>query len=228
MTRDEQLTYCKKCLRRKMDATQGLVCTLTGQRATFQDECADFEIDETVKEKPSDDQLVYSNDEVSAQLPRDLFEQLKLEQDLPAGVLAGISFGLIGAFLWSIISISTGYQIGYMAIAVGLGVGFGIRRYGKGIDPVFGVIGASIALFSCLLGNFFAFIGIIAGIHGLGFFETLLRFDYSQVTTLMKETFQPIDLLFYGTALYTGFRFSFRTYTSKDIEALKIRYYKKA
>ena len=51
MTREEQLNFCKKCLNRKMDLKQGLVCGLTGQRATFEKECPDFKIDEKIKHK---------------------------------------------------------------------------------------------------------------------------------------------------------------------------------
>ncbi len=50
MTREEQLFFCKKCIHRKMDMQQGLICNLTSQKATFQNECSDFKHDETVKE----------------------------------------------------------------------------------------------------------------------------------------------------------------------------------
>ena len=52
MTRKEQLVFCTKCLNRKMNSKQGLVCKLTGEKATFQNECSDFKHDETVKETP--------------------------------------------------------------------------------------------------------------------------------------------------------------------------------
>jgi hypothetical protein len=34
---------------------------------------------------------------------------------------------------------------------------------------------------------------------------------------LMKATFSPIDLLFYGIAVYEGYRFSFRQVTPEEL-----------
>jgi hypothetical protein len=33
----------------------------------------------------------------------------------------------------------------------------------------------------------------------------------------MRATFNPMDLLFYGIAVYEGYRFSFREITKKDL-----------
>ena len=51
MKREEQIVFCRKCLNRKMDFKQGLLCNLTNEKATFHNECDDFKIDETLKEK---------------------------------------------------------------------------------------------------------------------------------------------------------------------------------
>lgn len=50
MTREKQLSFCKKCQNQKMDINQGLICNLTGEKATFKGECPDLKIDETIKE----------------------------------------------------------------------------------------------------------------------------------------------------------------------------------
>jgi len=47
MTREEQVFFCKQCENRKASA-QGLICSLTGEKATFENECPDFKKDETV------------------------------------------------------------------------------------------------------------------------------------------------------------------------------------
>ena len=83
-----------------------------------------------------------------------------------------------------------------MAVAIGLGVGYSIRTFGKGIDTVFGIVGAAIALLSCLLGNFLSIIGFIANAEGLGYVETLLMLDYSFVPELMAETFSIMGFTF--------------------------------
>lgn len=135
-------------------------------------------------------------------------EQLLLNQNYPLGLAAGLVAGLVGAVLWAVITVATEMQIGYMAIAVGLMVGFAIRFAGKGFQPVFGITGAAISLLSCVLGNFFSLVGFYAKEESLNAFNVLGVIDYSVVPSIMIETFNPIDLLFYGLAVYQGYKFS--------------------
>jgi len=144
-------------------------------------------------------------------------EQLRLEQNLLFGIIAGLAASVAGALLWAVITVSTGYQIGYMALAVGFFVGMAMRYTGKGMDKIFGIAGAVLALFGCLLGNFFSIVGFVANSEGLGYFETLSSINYGIVPELMAETFSVIDLLFYGIAVYEGYKFSFRVITEKEI-----------
>ncbi len=144
-------------------------------------------------------------------------EQLKQEQNLPMGLVAGLVSAIVCALIWAAITVSTEYQIGIMAIALGLGVGFAIRYAGKGLDQIFGISGALFALFGCLLGNFFSIIGFIGNAEGLGYFETLSLIDFGAIPSIMMETFNPMDLLFYGIAVYEGYKFSFRELTEEEI-----------
>jgi len=144
-------------------------------------------------------------------------EKLKLEQNLPMGVLAGLLASLVGGLLWAAITIITEYQIGYMAIAVGFIVGYGVRYMGKGLDQIYGVIGAFFALLGCLLGNFFSIVGFAANEMEMGYMETLNYIDYAVIPEVMGETFSPIDLLFYGIAIYEGYKFAFRPITEEEI-----------
>ncbi len=142
---------------------------------------------------------------------------LKQEQNLPLGMGAGFAAALAGGALWAFITVATGYQIGYMALAVGFMVGFAVRVAGKGFDQVFGFGGAALALLGCLLGNFFSIVGFVADAQGLGFFETLSVLDFSLIPEIMGESFDPMDLLFYGIAVYTGYQLSFRQVTEEEL-----------
>lgn len=144
-------------------------------------------------------------------------EQLRLEQNLHLGFIAGLSAALVGAAIWAVITVSTGYQIGYMAIGLGFLVGFAVKETGKGIDKIFGVMGAVLSLFGCLLGNFLSTIGFFANSEGVGYFETLASIDYSYLPEIMMETFSLMDLLFYGIAIYQGYKLSFRQLTEEEI-----------
>lgn len=144
-------------------------------------------------------------------------EKLKLEQNLPFAFAGGTAAALVGGIIWALITVSSGYQIGWMAVGVGFLVGFSVRFLGKGIDKVFGIVGASLALVGCLLGNFFSLIGFAAKQENLGIFNILASIDYSMVPDVMIEAFSPMDLLFYGIAIYEGYRFSFRQVTEEEV-----------
>lgn len=146
-------------------------------------------------------------------------QQLRLEQNLPMGFVAGLAGAILGALLWAIVTVATGYQIGWMAVGVGFLVGFAIRQMGKGIDKTFGIMGAVLALLGCVLGNMFTILGVAANQEGLGYFELLIGADYAAVFDIMGETFGPMDILFYGIAVYEGYKFSFRQLTEEEIKA---------
>lgn len=146
-------------------------------------------------------------------------EMLRLEQNLPLALVGGVVAAIIGAVLWAIITVATNFQIGYMAVAVGFLVGYTVRFAGKGLDQVFGILGAALALGGCILGNLLTLVGFIANDEGLGYVQVLLGIDYSLVPSAMMATFSPIDLLFYGIATYEGYRFSFRQVSEAEILA---------
>lgn len=221
MTREEQLVFCKKCLNRKMDVQQGLICKLTGQKADFESDCGDFDPDESVKEVPVDNEEGLQPAEIMEQLSPDIFEKLKMEQNLMAGIVSGVIVGLLGAVLWGAITVATGYQIGFMAIAIGAAVGFTVRKFGNGVEKIFGIWGAAISFFSVVFGNFLSIIGYLAEMEGLGYLETILLFDYSFFPQLMIETAGFIDIIFYGLAIIEGYKFSFRLITDQNIQEIK-------
>ena len=216
MTRDEQLAFCKKCTNRKMDVQQGIICSLTGEKASFTNECPDFNLDENVKEIVSNTEPL-ENHEVKAKISQQAFERLRLEQNLPIALISGLAVGLLGAVLWGAITVATNYQIGYMALAIGAGVGFSMRHFGKGVDQIFGISGGLIAVISCALGNFLSIIGFIAEAEGLGYFETLEMFDFTYLIPIMTETFSVMDIVFYGIAGYEGYKFAFRVFTEHEL-----------
>ena len=139
------------------------------------------------------------------------FQKFEAEQSLMGGLLAGAVAALVGAGAWALITVLTGYQIGF------------IRQIGgKGISKAFGVMGAALALIGCLLGNFFAVVHFLAEAEQMGFLETLGRIKPVAFPELMTITFSPMDLLFYGIAVYEGYKLSFRRITAEKLqEAIK-------
>ncbi|MFT6638880.1 MAG: hypothetical protein ACJAYP_001466 [Flavobacterium sp.] len=219
MTRKEQLVFCERCTNRKMDIEKGILCSITNEHAAFTVECPEYLEDENVN--PTQVYNTIEGSDLQYKVSDDVLEKFKTQQNLKLGLLASISVGVLGAILWSLITVATEFQIGYMAIAIGAGVGYTMQITGKGIDQVFGISGAIIAVLSCFLGNFLSLIGFVAKMEDLSFFETLLSIDYSLVPMALKEQFSFIDLVFYVIAGAQGYKFAFRKFTEEDFISLK-------
>jgi hypothetical protein len=131
------------------------------------------------------------------------------KSSLLMGIIAGALAAIIGAFIWALITMLTKYQIGYMSVGVGFLVGFAVRYAGRGKTIVYGIVGAALSLAGCLVGNFLAM--LMMGADETVTFTDLLKYflaNPSDIIVLFQETFEIIDLLFYGIALYCGFRFA--------------------
>jgi antitoxin component YwqK of YwqJK toxin-antitoxin module len=220
MTRKEHLDFCKKCLNRKFDPKQGLICNKTGKIADFEETCKNFNLDATVKEEEKEP-LAESDEELVNELDEININKLKIHQDFYYAIVGGSLATLISAFIWAVVTVATKYQIGYMAIGVGLFVGFSIQFFGAGVDKKFGYLGAFLSLLGCLLGNLFSQVGFFAQEYSLGYFESLSYLNYRLIINVLIETFSPIDILFYGIAIYEGYKFAFRRVSVQEIKNLQ-------
>ena len=226
--RNYQVGFCKRCLNRKMDFKQGLLCNITGRKANFEKECPDFKEDISVEIKVDEDkkEQILTPDQVKNKLRADDYEKLRLEQNFLRGITGGIIGGIIGIILWVTITSAIKYQIDYKAISsiasivVGLIVGFAIRIFGKGVDKIFGISGIIITFLACSIGNFLSLVVLAAIKDNVSYFEFLKNIDMSAFVKVIKEAFNPADLLFYVPAIFSGYIFSFRKITEKDIENL--------
>jgi hypothetical protein len=149
-----------------------------------------------------------------------LRKHLKSEQNLGLGIVSGSLGAAIGAALWAVITVVTGWQIGFMAIGIGFLVGYAMRTFGRGIDMLFGIAGGALSLLGCLLGKLLSVCGFISIRENIPFLSTLSQMELSVVVDLMLESFSPMDLLFYGIAVYEGYRLSFRQMTDADQQAI--------
>ncbi|HYF68107.1 MAG TPA: hypothetical protein VD884_08225 [Ohtaekwangia sp.] len=156
-------------------------------------------------------------EELSAALRAKLITQ----QDPVYAVVGGLSAAILGGVLWAIITVATKYQIGYMAIGVGLICGFAVRYFGAGIQTYFGFIGAFFALLGCVLGNLFSQVGFIADAQSLGYFETITLLNFNLIVDIYVESFSPMDVLFYGIAGYEGYKFAFRDVSEELTRAME-------
>jgi hypothetical protein len=134
-------------------------------------------------------------------------EQIRAAQNFTLAIPAGLAAALLGAGLWAAFTVVTEMQLGLIAIAIGYVVGQAIQRVGKGVDTKFGVLGALCALFGCVLGNCLSALAFVAQAKHISMLGLLSPAIMIRATTSFA---QPMDLLFYGIAVYEGYRFSFK------------------
>jgi hypothetical protein len=134
------------------------------------------------------------------------------------GVSAGLIAAIAGAAAWGVVTAYTGNQVGWMAIGVGFMVGFAVRVAGKGIDPAFGVVSAVLSMLGCVLGNLWTMTYFIAAKQGVPFLKAVSQLNPEIAVNLMVSTFNYMDVVFYGLALYFGYKYGFRRITEDELK----------
>jgi len=153
-----------------------------------------------------------------AEIARQLFE-LRTNQRYFAALFAGIFAMLVGAVVWALVAYLTKFEVGYLAIAVGALVGFAVKKAGRGVTPVFGIMGAILAVLGIAIGKVLGVVAFVANAENMRFFEVLSMLDLAVILEVLRQSFHPIDVLFYGLAIYWGFKHSFRHITHAKLRA---------
>lgn len=195
-------TYCRNCVSRDFVNGKGLVCKRTASQPAFEESCeyfaSDAELEKMAPPKPDDFPVSMTREELLA------------EENLPKGVLLAVIAAVFGAVMWGLVAVSTGLQMGIMAIAIGFIIGFAMRQ-GRGVRPIFGIIGAALALISCILGDFFSMLGYATLKYDMTYIQVLSEVNYEELFSTMTERLLSMTVVFYGIAVYEGYKFSFRT-----------------
>ncbi|HLQ12892.1 MAG TPA: hypothetical protein VK130_06555 [Steroidobacteraceae bacterium] len=132
--------------------------------------------------------------------------------NLTLAVVAGLAAAIVGAVIWAVITVTTKYQIGFMAIGVGFLVGWTVRAAGKGSEMSYSLVGGALALIGCLLGNLLSACGFLATDQSVPLMAIVGRALTSPSLSieLLQASFSPMDLLFYAIAVYEGFKLARR------------------
>lgn len=134
-----------------------------------------------------------------------------IEQNFPMALIAGAFAALAGAGAWAGVTVATGYQIGWMAIGVGVLVGYAVRYAGKGIELPYSVVGAVFALLGCVIGNLLTVSYFVAEEYGVPYDVVLAdAMAPAFAIEMLTATFAPMDVLFYALAVYCGFKYAVR------------------
>jgi len=132
--------------------------------------------------------------------------------NLPVALAAGLAAALVGAVLWAVVTVVTHYRLGLAAVGVGFLVGWAVQRTGRSGAPVLGIAGAVLAFVGCLLGNLLADASVIAQQGGTPIAGTVLAVlaRPSLAIRIVTEGFSAMQVLFYGIAVYEGFKIARR------------------
>ncbi|MCD8072171.1 MAG: hypothetical protein LUE10_03165 [Alistipes sp.] len=155
--------------------------------------------------EPEPTVVVEDKEEGIKYMTRQEFEEAKSRQSVPMALLGGLIVTLACAGLWGWFTVSTNTWYTFMGAVVGIIVGVSVRLSGRAVQRKFGVIAAVYALLGCAIGNFFWAVGVMAEGTTQGFFTVLANYDLGQVVYIMKEAFDPIDIVFYVLAPLAAF-----------------------
>ena len=127
---------------------------------------------------------------------------------LVAGILGALGAAVVGAIAWAAITAATNFQIGYMAVGVGILVGYVMRVVSGGRDRMEGIAAGVIALLGCILGNLLTAIVVIANHdhYAIGSAVAVVFSKPALALDLIRLGFNWMDLLFYAIAVYAGYR----------------------
>ncbi len=84
-----------------------------------------------------------------------------------------------------------------------------MRSAGKGRLPVYGYIGAVLALVGCVLGDLLTDCNLAATQMGVPVFEVIKRLTPSLAFSALQEGFGVLDVLFYVLAAMAAYRNAF-------------------
>ena len=126
--------------------------------------------------------------------------------NLALAAVAGLVAAVVGAVLWAFLASATHFKIGYAAVGIGFLVGLAMRAAGKGHTPVFGYVGAVLALLGCVAGDVLSDCSMVATHYNKPLTDVLAVLTPSVAFTLLQEGFQPLDALFYVLAAMAGYR----------------------
>jgi hypothetical protein len=139
-------------------------------------------------------------------LEKALRKELVDRQDMLYATIGGLAAFIICSIMWATLTVITHYQIGYVAIGVGVVVGICVRYFGAGIDLIYGVIAALFALLGCAFGNLLSSLALSAEYESMEYFEALKFVNLDVITTIFIESFSLMHLLFYAIAASAAFR----------------------
>jgi len=136
-------------------------------------------------------------------------EQLEATQSEPdtfnpvLSIAWSLGLGSLGAAIWALITVVTDYQLGIIAIVLGILAGVGAARGGRTPQSqIVGAVSAAICYFVAQILTIFALLS--ADGNGMAIFDPAVMGIL--LGEILEETFSSMSVLFLGLAVYEGYR----------------------
>lgn len=99
-------------------------------------------------------------------------------------------------------------QLNLLALGVGGFIGFAISLFGKGKSHLLAIIGAILALISCVTGDVISLIAIYSFQNKVPFWMIVGNLDFASVVDILSQTTGFLSIMFYLTAMTVAYGIS--------------------
>ena len=152
-------------------------------------------------------------------------KQLLSEQNFPVAVVSGSIAAVLAGGIYAVITSMAGYSVSFMAIGVGVLVGFTIQFLGRGVETKYAILASVLAVLGCVLGNVFAVMLIVARATGGSLADLASQISLETIVEYAIASFQLIDIVYWLLAIWAASYFAKRALTRE--EGLAIYTYEK-
>jgi len=151
----------------------------------------------------------------------ELGRQLMKEQSLPNALYAGLIIIIVFSVLWAMASTLIDRILPWMTLILGIVVGLGIRRAGKGLDWRFPVLAAGLAVIGALLSNVVVAAAFTASTLDTSTLQVLRAVTSMTWPVFFAEALSAVDAIYGLVAAALAAFYANRRLTRAEFHALR-------
>jgi hypothetical protein len=147
--------------------------------------------------------------------------QLVEEQSLPNALFAGLVIIIIFSILWAMASTLLNRILPWMTLILGILVGLGVRRAGKGLDWRFPLLAAVLAVLGALLSNIVVAAAFTASALDTSTLHVLRAVTAMTWPVFFDEALSVVDVIYGFVAAALAAFYANRRLTRAEFHALR-------
>ena len=144
------------------------------------------------------------------------------QQSVGRAVAGGIALVLVFGWIWAVLSMRTGRVFPWISILIGMFVGLGVQRFGRGLDWRFPVIAAVLAWVGAYVGNLM--IGIVETGRYIEAdpFSVLVGLSRDTMKNFFANTVSPVDHIYAFCAAGVASFLAKRRLNRREVVAIRL------